>query len=99
MITVVRQITNETGSILLWDLYSTSKGEYYFEPCLEFKDDLWNNSEYLLDFLRGLKKNKKEQLKELKEYCKEYNLNYESTREDLLDIYKASKELKWWRKK
>jgi hypothetical protein len=59
--TAVRQISNASGEISLFDLYKNKKG-FYNEPCLSFEKvegGCWDNSEYVLDFLRRLKKNKK----------------------------------------
>ncbi len=102
MATSTRQISNDYGTIVLWDLINESTLEYRQEPCLEFRDvsfdSLWDNSNYLLNFFRGLKNKKKKQIKELKEFCEVNKLLYPTVKKDLLDIYKQSKKEKFWRK-
>ena len=94
--TAVRQISNVSGEIYLFDLYK-NKDEFYHQPCLVFEDiDVWDNSEYVFDFLRRLKKNKKSAVKELKQFCEENDINFENTKEDLLDIFSDSVKLNFW---
>lgn len=102
MIVSFKSIENNDGSIKLNDLYKEDFTNYR-TPFIEFTkadgdDRCWDNSDYLLDFFRGLKKNKKKQIKELKKFCKQYNYEYEFTLEDLLEIYSISKKLKFWKK-
>ena len=101
MATTFRAIENADGSIQLHDLYNEATGKYYKEPTLTFikadEENCWDNEDYVLNFFRGLKKNKKAQNKELKNFCKVNNLNLEETKEDLLDIYQQSKQSKFWK--
>lgn len=94
-------IENADGSIQLYDLYSNYSHEY--TPCLEFNnatsERTWDNHEYLFKFFRGIKKNKKEYCKDLKEFCEENKLDYQQTLKDLLDIYHDSKKLNFWNRK
>ena len=96
--TAVRQISNADGSIYLFDLYN-SNGKFSFEPCLVFEkaefDSCWDNEDYIFNFFRRLKKNKKKEIKELKNFCKENNFDYQQTFTDLIDIYKTAKKLKF----
>lgn len=99
--TCYRAIENADGSIQLHDLYN-SDYSCSLKPCLTFvkatgDDKCWDNEDYLLDFFRGVKRNKKKWIKELKNFCKDNNYDYQSTLEDLLDIYKSSKQLKFWK--
>lgn len=96
-----KTIENSDGSISLCDLYKEDFTPFY-TPFLEFKnvndeDSCWDNDNYLIEFFRGIKKNKKKWIKELQKFCKKYDLNYQSTLEDLLDIYRSSKKLNFWR--
>ena len=94
--TAVRQISNASGEIYLFDLYK-NKNEFYHQPCLVFEDiDVGDNSEYVFDFLRRLKKNKKSAVKELKQFCEYNSLSFEDTKEDLLDIFSDSVKLNFW---
>ena len=94
--TATREISNGSGEIYLFDLYK-NKNEFYHQPCLVFEDiDVWDNSEYVFDFLRRLKKNKKSAVKELKQFCEEKDINFENTKEDLLDIFSDSVKLNFW---
>lgn len=97
--TAVRQVSNASGEIYLFDLYQED-GSFSFEPCLVFNkakvDSCWDNSDYVFNFFRRLKKNKKEQIKELKNFCDENEFNFEQTRIDLIDIYKTAKQLKFY---
>lgn len=102
METVVRQISNSSGSIELFDLYNND-GSFNYQPCLNFVnaefDGCWDNSDYVLTFFRGLKKNKKKEKKELKDFCEQNKLDYKSTKKELLRIYKTSKYLKFFKLK
>jgi hypothetical protein len=98
--TAVRQISNASGSIYLFDLYK-NKNQFYHEPCLVFEkvehEGCWDNSDYVYNFLRRLKEDKKDSLKELKKFCEKSDLNFNNTKQDLVDIYKTSKKLKFWK--
>jgi len=99
MATSTRQISNDYGTIVLFDLLNESTLEYYQNPYLEFVGfDCWDNSDYVLNFFRGLKNKKKKQIKELKEFCEVNKLLYSAVKKDLLDIYKQSKKEKFWKK-
>ena len=94
--TATREISNTIRDIYLFDFYK-NKNEFNHQPCLVFEDiDIWNNSEYVFDFLRRLKKDKKSAVKELKQFCEENDINFEDTKEDLLDIFSDSVELNFW---
>ena len=97
--TAVRQISNVSGEIYLFDLYK-NKDEFYHQPCLVFEkaeyEGCWDYPEYVFDFLRRLKKNKKSAVKELKQFCEENDINFENTKEDLLDIFSDSVKLNFW---
>lgn len=101
MVTTSRQIEDAYGKIILFDLWSDTKKEWCFEPVLSFEgvefDSVWDNDEYVFHFFCGLKKNKKEQIKELKKFCKENNIDYTYTQETLIEIFKTSKKLGWWK--
>jgi len=96
METAYRAIQNPEGTIELHDLYKDD-GSFSYEPCLEFKnvefDNYWDNSKYLLDLFKQLKSGK---TKEFKHFCIENNLDYKSTKKQLLSIYKTSKHLNFW---
>lgn len=98
--TAVRQVSNASGEICLFDLYQDD-GSFSFKPCLVFNkakvDSCWDKSDYVFNFFHRLKKNKKEQIKELKNFCDENEFDFEQTRIDLIDIYKTSKKLKLWK--
>lgn len=100
METAVRMISNASGDIELFDLYKND-GSFYHQPYLVFNkaetDSTWDDCEYIHTFFRGLKKNKKEQIKELKEFCKDNKFDYNETFEDLVNIFKTSKKLKFWK--
>lgn len=100
METAVRQISNPNGSIELFDLYNND-GSFNYQPCLCFVnaefDGCWDNSEWVLKFFRGLKKNKKEEKQELKTFCKDSKLDYKETKKQLLRIYKTSQYLNFWK--
>lgn len=99
--TAVRQISNASGEIYLFDLYK-NKDEFYNQPCLVFEkaksETIWDNPEYVFNFLRRLKKNKKSAKMELKEFCEHNSLSFEDTKEDLLDIFSDSETLRFWKK-
>lgn len=101
MATVYRVIANDDDSIVLSDLYNEDEGKYYREPALHFKDakeeQYWDNDYYVLKFLRSLKKDKKEGKKILKDFCKLNDFDYETKRESLLEIFRMSKKLKYWK--
>jgi hypothetical protein len=100
--TCFRAIENAQGDIQLHDLY-LDDGSHHNQPCLSFKnvefEGMWDNSDFLLKFFRGIKKYKKKSLKVLKIFCKENKLDYESTLKDLLDIYADAKKLKFFKPK
>lgn len=100
METAVRQISNRQGGIYLFDLYNDD-GTFQYEPCLVFEnaghENCLDNTDWLLIFFRGLKKNKKTAKKELKTFCKDNNLDFEETSDTLLSIYKTSKKLNFWK--
>ena len=100
--TAVREVSNADRSVYLFDLYNND-GDFYYEPCLVFEyaktDSCWDNSDYVYNFLRRLNKNKKDSLKELKKFCNKNNFDFEEKREDLVNIYKTAKKLKFWKKK
>ena len=99
MTTTSRQIEDDYGQITLSDIWSNKEKDWCFEPCLNFEGiEFWDNSEYVFKFFCGLKKNKKEQIKELKEFCRENKLLYSTVRDILLEIFKTSKKLGWWKK-
>lgn len=99
MATVSRQIEDDYGKIRLFDIWFKTKKDWYFEPVLDFEGiECWDNSDYVFKFFCGLKKNRKKQIKELKEFCTENKLLYPTTRDILLDIFKTSKKLNWWKK-
>ncbi len=93
-------VENAIGDIQLHDLYMEDLS-HHKQPCLSFKnakfEGTWDNSIYVLKFFRGIKKNKKKYLKQLKEFCKNNDLNYQETLIDLLDIYKDSKKLNFFK--
>lgn len=98
-----RSIENSDNSISLHDLYKEDFTPFQ-TPFLEFPnaegdDKCWDNDEYLIKFFRGIKKSKKKYIKELQKFCEENGYDYQSTLEDLLDIYHSSKKLKFWGKK
>lgn len=101
-VTATREISNADRSIYLFDLYNED-GSFNYKPCLVFENTeieaCWDNEAYLSNFFRGIKKNKKSARKELKKYCKRNGLVYDDVREDLLSIYKMSKQLKFWNEK
>lgn len=98
--TAVREISNPDKSVYLFDLYNND-GTFNYKPCLVFENvrfnDTWDNETYLLAFFRAIKKNKKKQIKELRIFCRENNLNFDKVITDLLDIYRDSKRLKFWK--
>lgn len=100
METAVRQVSNADGSIYIFDLYKND-GSFSYEPVLVFEgakyDSTWDNSDYVVNFLRGLKKGKKKQRQELKEFCKENNFDFGRTRATLEDIYKTAKKLQFFK--
>lgn len=100
-VTATREISNVNRSIYLFDLYKED-GSFSHKPCLIFEnvefEACWDNDEFLSNFFRNLKRNKKSARKELKKYCKRNGLVYDDVREDLLSIYKMSKQLKFWKK-
>lgn len=101
--TVYRAIENPEGTIQLSDLWSDSKGKWYKEPALHFKEAdndmaFWDNHLYVYKFLRGLKKGKMKAEEELRTFCNENNLLYNETKQSLIEIYKTSKKLKFWKK-
>ncbi|HSE99949.1 MAG TPA: hypothetical protein VLA48_03550 [Nitrososphaeraceae archaeon] len=99
-VTATREISNVNRSIYLFDLYNDD-GTFHYSPCLVFEnvefEAVWDNDLYLSKFFRNLKKNKKSARKELKQFCKRNSLVYDDAREDLLDIYQRSKQLKFWK--
>lgn len=96
-----RAIENSKGDIQLSDLINENTKQAYFKPALEFKnvkeDYYWDNSTYVYNFLQGLKKKKKDVKKELKMFCIKNGLDYKSTKEDLIWIFKTSKKLNFWK--
>lgn len=101
MALIYRVIANEDNTIQLVDLRSEQNGKYYKEPHLEFTEatveKCWDNENYLLKFFRGIKNNKNKYLKVLKQHCTDNKFDYAKTKEDLLDMYKYSKQLKMWK--
>jgi len=99
-VTSTRNISNAQGDIYLFDLYKDD-GSFRYEPCLVFEkaqfESVWDSEDFLLNFFCRLKKNKKTEIKELKLHCKENNLDYKETKRTLLDIYRTSKKLKFWK--
>jgi hypothetical protein len=97
METAIRQISNIDGSIYLFDLYKYN-GEFSFEPCLVFEkaktESCWDNEDYVFKFFRRLKKNKKT---ELEQFCIDNDFNYDTTKKELLAIFKTSKYLNFWK--
>lgn len=98
-----RSIENNDSSIKLTDLY---RDDYttYKTPFLEFinaeyDDRCWDNDEYLIKFFRGIKNNKKKHIRELQHFCVKNKLDYTETLYDLLEIYKLSKKLIFWKEK
>lgn len=99
-VTSTRNISNAQGDIYLFDLYKDD-GSFRYEPCLVFEkaqfNSCWDNKNYLFNFFCRLKKKKKAEIEELKLHCKENNLNYKETKRTLLDIFKTSKQLRFWK--
>lgn len=99
--TVYRAIESPDGTIQLSDLWSESKGKWYKEPALHFKEarllNFWDNHLYVKKFLKDLKKGKKSTETELRIFCNDSNLSYDTTKNILIDIYKTSKKLKFWK--
>lgn len=95
-----REIKTDEGDIKLWDLLSDD-GTPNYESALEFTNAnhqmLWDNSEYVLDFFKGLSKNKTSKKDELKHHCNLNKLDYKITKKDLKEIYKLSKKLGFWK--
>ena len=103
MIVINTVIHTDNEFVHLWDLINENTGLYYETPSLEFvrgsKKELWDNSNFVYALFKNLKKgNKSSHVKELKKYCKEENFNYADIEEELLEIYKISKNLGWWKK-
>lgn len=100
--TAYRKVANDEGTVYLFDLYKFDGDGFFQEPSLVFEVDnkevCWDNNKWLLKFFKALKKNKKWARKELKEHCQEEDLTYESTMEDLLDIFSTAKKLKFFKK-
>jgi len=100
--TCYRAVENQDGTIQLHDLY-IDDGAHYNKPCLVFTksefEGTWDDENYLIKFFRGIKKNKKKYIKELKQFCKSEDFNYGITLRELLDIYSDSKKLNFWAKK
>lgn len=58
---------------------------------------IWDNDEYLVKLYKDLKKKKKtERVYELKAFCKKHGMEYKNARKELLDIFKQSKQEKFW---
>ena len=99
-VTSTRNISNAQGDIYLFDLYKDD-GSFRYEPCLVFEkaqfNSCWDNKNYLFNFFCRLKKKKKAEIEELKLHCKKNSLNYKETKRTLLDIFKASKQLRFWK--
>ncbi len=88
-------IENDEGNIQLSDL-----SNYRGEPMLHFKGitgGFWDNSDYLKRMFKKLEKDGKHN--QLKDFCLDNNLNFKEVVRDLLEIYKESKKLKFWKKK
>ena len=97
-VTIYVAIENSDGSIQLSDLMRPD-GTLYNDASLHFKElenQFWDDSEYVSKFLRGLKNNKKKQNAELKEFCIENKMDFTITKENLIDIYKQAKRLRWF---
>ena len=101
MALIYKVIANDEDTITLTDLYNEDTGKFYKEPAINFinaeEDRYWDNETYVLNLLQGLKKGKKKAEKEVKEFCKKNGFDYEETRSDLLDIFRQSKKLKYWK--
>ena len=89
-------IENPNGSIQLADILKEDTKKPWGNPYLVFEgtNQMWDNSEYVKKFLKGLYQNKKKSLKELKKLCNNYDFDYKSTLEDLVDIYLSAKHFK-----
>lgn len=98
--TCVRQISNDEGTIYLFDIYKRD-GSFCFEPCLVFEKvkygNTWDNSDYVFNFLAGVKDKKEEQIRELKSFCRQNNLDYKQTKKELIAIFKDSKKIGLWK--
>lgn len=94
--TVVKEIGNADGSIVLTILLNEKTGEVKYTPWLEFNKvkETWDNEKFLIRFFKKLKKGK---TNTLKTFCYENELDFNSTLEDLLEIYKISKDLNFWK--
>lgn len=100
-VTMFTAIQNAEGTIELSDLLKDN-GCLRGEPALHFKEaegGFWDNDEWVLNFLRGLKKDKRKQKEKLKKFCTKNNLDYKLTKEQLIDIFIQSKRLGWWQQK
>ena len=96
----MRSISNVNGSTELFDLYKDD-GSFSYQPCLVFVgaqfESCWDNSEFVLKFFRRLKKRKKKEKEELREFCAKNKLDYISTKKDLIRIYKTAKYLNFFK--
>ena len=92
-VTAIRR-ENSEDTISLTDL--VVKGKPNKSPWLTFKDLTWDNPDYIKNFLRGIKKDKRQAVLELRKICKEKGFDYDLARLELLSIYKESKKLKLW---
>jgi len=102
METSYRAITNADGNIELSDLYKDN-GSFYCEPSLHFKgvltEGFWDNVAWIKKLFKDLKARKKsEQVKDLKQFCKENNLVFKEIKSELRSIYKTSVHLNFWEK-
>ena len=99
MITATREIANANRTIGLSDLYKDD-GTPSYKPYLYFEEaiseSIWDNTKYVLKFLKKLSQGKKKRVEELREYCKVNKLDFEKTKEELIGIFEESAKLNFW---
>jgi hypothetical protein len=100
-LTCTREIGTPERDIYMFDTYRED-GSFYYEPCLCFdrakQNRIWDNSEHVLDLIKRLKSKEELAVSEVKSFCDQNNLDYKTTRRNILDIYKRSKQLGFWKK-
>lgn len=89
-------IETPDGSIQLADILNKDTKKPWGRPYLFFEgaNEMQDNSEYVKRFLKGLYKHKNKSLKELKQFCEKYDFDYQSTLQNLVDIYLSAKHYK-----
>lgn len=96
-------IQDDTGNIEFTMLLRDDGKLWSDTQALEFEkftdEKYWDNPPYIKEFLKGVFQNKKVHLKELKELCSKYEVDYEYYRESLANIWLETKQLKLWKTK